>query len=90
MGIFSKKQNRVEEQPTVTIERLFPTVTEQVHCLNGHTIDGIEPKVNAELLELQNPQFIGRVCDCKLLKYEREEKCGCSIERWQIVWSEAN
>lgn len=88
MGIFSKKQNRVEEEPIVYIQKT-EVMRGNDECRYGHAIDGVVPTVNMELFEIQNPQFIGMECDCKQLTYAGEEKCGCSIPRWEIKWKEA-
>lgn len=61
--------------------------TEIIQCYNGHMIENQVPKVDHSRFEIQNPEFIGRVCDCKKFRYS-ERECGCTIKEWRIYWDE--
>lgn len=61
---------------------------ETTPCFNGHLIDGQIPSIDPSKFELQHPELIGRICDCKSLIYQGEEECGCAIKEWRIKWGE--
>lgn len=58
----------------------------EIPCNQYHMIDGKIPTVNGEIHEVQNPDLIGRFCDCKKC-YFTEQICACpGNKHWQIVW----
>jgi hypothetical protein len=57
-------------------------------CVSGHEIDGVMPYVDELKFEVQHPELIGRVCDCRKFTYF-EQKCQtCSGDKWRISWKE--
>lgn len=62
--------------------------TEIVYCHTGHLINGIAPQVDPAKAETQNPELIGKVCDCGRCVYA-EELCGCpGTNEWRVTWKE--
>lgn len=55
-------------------------------CSEGHTIDMVIPTVDPYKLEIQHPEWVGKVCDCRKLIFV-EEKCYCqNANTWEIHW----
>ena len=63
---------------------------EIVYCINGHVIDGIAPMLDETKFEVQHPELIGKVCDCKKVKFNEGRCPTCSGEKWRIKWEENN
>ena len=62
--------------------------TEIAYCIDGHQIDGMMPAVESDRFEIQNPDLIGKSCDCGRFVYD-EDKCPtCSGDKWKIIWRE--
>lgn len=82
-----KQTNKLEQGIVETIINIEnENNNNNIPCLYGHTIDGIYPTVDENKFEIQNPQFIGRKCDCGNLTYVGERTCGCEIKKWIIEW----
>ncbi len=62
---------------------------EIAYCNNGHLINWTryEETIDPLRLEVQHPELIGKVCDCKRMTYF-EEQCNCGSPEWRIVWKE--
>lgn len=60
---------------------------ELAKCYNGHMIDGIPVTVDPNKFEIQRPELIGKICDCRRFIYN-EEECGCTIKQWEVKWRE--
>lgn len=60
---------------------------EEIKCKDNHTWNGVVPVVDSTLIQVQNKELIGEPCDCGSVVYN-EEKCGCSIPIWEIVYSD--
>lgn len=75
MGVFGKRN--IEQQPQ----------QENNLCAGGHRWDGEIPTVKGNLHEVQNPDLIGRRCDCGAFVYAQEGLCGCPGEKyWKIYF----
>ncbi len=60
---------------------------EEIKCRGSHKWNGILPKVNPDLHQIQNADLIGKRCDCGQLLYATEELCGCpSNKYWKIYY----
>lgn len=72
------KRNRNTMKPTGH-EKWIP-------CNQFHRIDDKIPTVDGSIHSIQNPQLIGKVCDCKKC-YLVEEMCSCPGDpHWEIRW----
>lgn len=61
---------------------------EPVYCHTGHLINGQVIEVDPTKHEVQHPELIGKVCDCKRFKYD-EDTCGCpGTPEWRVTWRE--
>lgn len=66
----------------------YNAMSETTPCYNGHLIDGVAPTVDHNKLEIQHPELMGRVCDCKSCTYW-EAQCTCpGTPEWRIEWKE--
>lgn len=54
-------------------------------CSESHTFDMVIPKVDPSIHSIQNPNLIGRPCDCGKLLYN-EKLCGCGVQQWEIEY----
>ncbi len=81
MSVFSKHRQWVastNEQKPENGETL---------CKGGHRWNGVLPYVNPNLHQIQNPEFIGKRCDCGHLLYVTEDICGCPSDKyWRIYY----
>lgn len=60
---------------------------EIAYCINSHKLNGFEITVDHDKFEIQHPELIGQICDCKKFKYD-EAECGCSVKEWRVKWKE--
>lgn len=74
MSVFFK--NRLHKEPVMEDQKDLP-------CIPTHKWDGVIPTVNPDLMEVQNPDIMGKSCDCGRMVFN-EEKCGCFIPKWEI------
>ena len=58
-----------------------------IPCRNEHTFGGIVPTVDANKHEVQHPELMGKLCDCRRMKYN-ERKCNCGVRQWKIELQE--
>lgn len=56
---------------------------EERPCRRGHEWDGVRPKVDPNIHEIQHPELIGRLCSCQKTRYS-EDLCGCAVKHWEI------
>lgn len=80
MSVFHKARNLNAMKPTGH-EKWIP-------CNQFHRIDDKIPTVNGEIHQVQNPDLIGRLCDCRKC-FMIEQVCSCpSVEtrKWEIKW----
>jgi len=55
-------------------------------CSEGHTLDGVIPTINLNIMQVQHPEWVGKACDCKKLVYN-ENRCHCPAQgHWEIQW----
>lgn len=89
MGIFKvfQKTNNDGILPVYTNPIFEMEQNEEIPCKYSHTFNGVVPTVNEELFEVQNPDLMGKACDCGKFTYD-EHVCGCSIKRWKIYLEE--
>ena len=57
------------------------------YCIGSHKINGHEITVDPLKHEIQHPELIGKICDCKKFIYG-EGMCGCAIKEWRVSWKE--
>jgi hypothetical protein len=63
---------------------------EEIPCRRGHLWNGREPKVDPQLLQIQNNELINVLCDCKRIRYN-EGMCTCPANPyWEIKLEEVN
>ena len=64
---------------------------EDVKCRNGHTWNGVIPTIDPSKHYVQNPDIIGKPCDCGRVIVQ-EGLCGCSREpkEWELKYLQAN
>lgn len=77
MSVFNKPQG------------IKPTGSDKwIPCNQYHRINDVAPTVNGNIHSIQNPQYIGKVCDCKKQLYAAEGTCGCpgGNNHWEIKW----
>lgn len=60
-----------------------------IPCNQYHRIDDVIPTVDGNVHSIQNPELIGRICDCKKMLYLHEGECNCpGSNNWEIKWVE--
>lgn len=69
-------------------KKLQAMPNEIAYCNNGHMINWQQPTINPNLHQIQHPELIGQVCDCKRFIYKGEDLCGCAIKEWRITWED--
>lgn len=67
-----------------------PMISKENHarfpCSEGHTINGVIPTINPNIMQIQHPEWVGKPCDCKKLIYN-EGECFCPAQkRFEIHW----
>lgn len=60
---------------------------EIAYCVGTHKLNGFEITVDPTIHQMQHPEKVGQVCDCKRFVYD-EEMCGCAIKEWRVTWKE--
>lgn len=68
-------------------KKLQSMANEIAQCIGSHKINGYEITVDPNIFEMQHPELIGQVCDCKRFVMA-EEECGCTVKEWRVVWKE--
>lgn len=63
------------------------SMNEIAYCIGSHKLNGREITVDPTIHEMQHPELIGQICDCKKFRYD-EEMCGCTIKEWRVTWKE--
>lgn len=71
-------------------KQLRPMISPENHakfpCSENHTINMVVPTIDASIMEIQHPEWIGRACDCGKITYN-EGKCYCpNNSHWEIHW----
>lgn len=61
---------------------------EIAYCHQGHAINGHVPMLDENKHEVQYPEYIGRVCDCKRFLYGEGLCDTCGGEKWKVIWKE--
>lgn len=61
---------------------------EIISCQYGHKINGEFPVVDSTKFEVQNPELIGKECDCNRFVYDEGLCPTCSGDKWKIIWRE--
>ena len=94
MSVFTKiRQNEVKinhelgvlrQEKFINTEKVFK---ETLPCKKGHTWNGVVPSVDQSIMSVQNPDLIGKRCDCGSMLYQSEGECGCpSNKYWKIYF----
>ena len=63
---------------------------EIAYCIGTHKINGAEVIVDPRAMDNnnQNPDLVGKICDCRKFQYAGEEPCGCAIKEMRAKWVE--
>lgn len=68
----------------------LPYMAQEIaQCVGAHKINGVEPAVNSDQFDVvQNPDLVGRDCDCGRFFYTEGRCQTCGGEKWKIIWEE--